>query len=373
MTKEGDRRTFLKIGAGVVAGAVVAGVATDAYLSSVIGSNNSSSSSAVASLSNQLASTQNELSSTQGQLSSTAAQLSSAQAQAASLSGQLSSTQAQLTSANSALTSVSSQLTSTQQALTSANSQVTTLNSQVTSLNSELSLANSHAFQFFQTTEIPLVAAIASTMIPTDSNGPGANEAGVIYFLDGQLAGDYGTSANMYFQGPWIQPSTAGPLTVDGVTYSGGSAPARLTAGGGFQYPLTWQNFWRNCLTYTEAYANSAYRANFEDLSAANQTACLTDLWNNKPTNFNGIVPQAWFSELHDMVWAGFFTDPLYGGNQGMVSWKLMGFSGTNQGDAYGEGYTTKELMLMTTPFRLQPQSLTEFQIAAGQTPAGSS
>jgi gluconate 2-dehydrogenase gamma chain len=216
-----------------------------------------------------------------------------------------------------------------------------------------------------------LVSALAEAMIPTDSTGPGAKEAGVIYFLDGQLAGDYGTSANMYFQGPWIQPSTPGPLTVQGITYSGGSAPARLTAGGGYQYPITWQNFWRNCLAYTEAYANSAYGGNFESLSAASQAACLTDLWNNKPTNFVGISPQAWFSELHDMVWAGFFTDPLYGGNQGMVGWQLTAFTGTNQGNAYGEGYTTQQLMLMTTPVRLQPQSLTQFQIAVGELPTG--
>jgi Gluconate 2-dehydrogenase subunit 3 len=124
--------------------------------------------------------------------------------------------------------------------------------------------------------------------------------------------------------------------------------------------------FWRNGLEYLESYANSAYGANFETLSAANQAACLTDLWNNKPTNFQGFTPQAFFSEVHDMVWAGFLTDPLYGGNQGMVGWELIGFTGTNQGNAYGEGYSTLELMLMTKPLRLKPQSLAQFQQMTG-------
>ena len=46
--KEGDRRTFLKIGAGVVAGAAVVGVASVAYYNNVLGNNSSSSSSSVA-------------------------------------------------------------------------------------------------------------------------------------------------------------------------------------------------------------------------------------------------------------------------------------------------------------------------------------
>ena len=75
-TKEGDRRTFLKIGAGVVAGAAVVGVASVAYYNNALGNNSSSSSSAVGSLQNELSSTQEQLSSTQAQLNSTASQLS---------------------------------------------------------------------------------------------------------------------------------------------------------------------------------------------------------------------------------------------------------------------------------------------------------
>jgi gluconate 2-dehydrogenase gamma chain len=222
------------------------------------------------------------------------------------------------------------------------------------------------AIQFFTPAQVSLVNALAETIIPTDSNGPGATTAGVIFFIDGQLATAYGNNSYMYMEGPFVQPNQTSAITVDGVTYSGGSAPARLTSGAGYQYPATLAVFWRNGLEYLESYANSAYGANFETLSAANQAACLTDLWNNKPTNFQGFTPQAFFSEVHDMVWAGFLTDPLYGGNQGMVGWELIGFTGTNQGNAYGEGYSTLELMLMTKPLRLKPQSLAQFQQMTG-------
>lgn len=57
-TKAADRRTFLKIGAGVVAGAAIATVVEVPYYSNLVGGNNSSSSSTVSSLQGQLASAQ---------------------------------------------------------------------------------------------------------------------------------------------------------------------------------------------------------------------------------------------------------------------------------------------------------------------------
>jgi len=112
--------------------------------------------------------------------------------------------------------------------------------------------------------------------------------------------------------------------------------------------------------------SNSAYGGNFETLSAANQVAALTDLANNKPTSFNGLVPSDFFNEVFFMTWCGFLMDPLWGGNQGMVGWELTGFNGVNMGNFYGEGMTTKQLMVSTTPTRLKPASLAQFQQASG-------
>ena len=54
------------------------------------------------------------------------------------------------------------------------------------------------------------------------------------------------------------------------------------------------------------------------------------------------------------MIWSGFLMDPLYGGKRAWSAWDFSGFNGTNQGNFYGEGHTTKELMVATTPTRLQ-------------------
>ncbi len=336
-----DRRNFLKIGAGVVGGLVVgAGIG---YLAK--GSSTTTSTSV----------------STETMTGGTSTVTSTETATGPGVTSTVTSTAPPVTATST------STVTSTPPAVTST---VTSTETSTTTSTTTSTIASTqpNAFQFFTPAQQAAVAAIAEAMIPTDSNGPGAKEAGVIYFIDGQLAGGYGNNENIYSGGPYVQPGLSGTITVEGVPYTGGS-PAYPTQGSGWQYPLTFQEFWRNCLAYTEEYANSAYGANFENLSAANQTAVLTDLWNNKPTNFVGILPNDWFRELYYFVWSGFFTDPLYGGNQNMVGWSLIGFPGTNQGNAYGEGYTTQQLMLMTTAVPLKPQSLTEFQVASGELP----
>src|SRR5207302_9991061 len=67
--------------------------------------------------------------------------------------------------------------------------------------------------------EQTLVEAIVETIIPSDSSGPGAKEAGVIYFIDRQLAADYGQSANMFRDAPHIPTklpaNSATPLMVN--------------------------------------------------------------------------------------------------------------------------------------------------------------
>ncbi len=402
-----SRRNFLKIGAGVVVGAVVAGAGVAAYESSVIGSNNSSSSSTVASLSGQLSDTQNALNSATAQISTLSSQLGSTQAalgnaqsslsaansQNANLSSQLTATQNSLSTANAQNSSLTQQLTSTQNSLSSASGQISTLQNQVTSANGQISTlknqlttANSQVSSLTTETtnlmsvsdalttlgaqEAACLEAAIQTIIPTDSTGPGGQTAGVLFFLDKQLAGEYGKAGNMYMQAPYVLPNQTGPITVDGVTYSAGTMSGNLSTGYGYQYSMNFRTFWRFSVLGLEAYANSAYGGAFETLSAASQAACLTDLANGKPaaSSFYDINPADFFLELFFMTWCGFLMDPMYGGNRQLIGWNYTGFNGTNTGDFYGEGLTTKELMVASTPTKLQPASLGQFQAAAGYT-----
>jgi len=209
-------------------------------------------------------------------------------------------------------------------------------------------------------------------MIPTDSNGPGAKEAGVIYFIDRMLAGNYGKGGNYYLQGPFVTPQK-GSVTMNGavypdttkapITYPGGTITPRLQAGTAYQYAFNPRQFWRNGLMYLQSYCTSAYSGKFETLTSAQQTIVLQDLFDNKAGAadiFKGPTPAEFFNELHDMVTAGYWTDPLYGGNIGMVGWDLLAFPGVNSGGA--QGHTSIELAQASTPTKLPPLCLSQIQ-----------
>ena len=261
------------------------------------------------------------------------------------------------------IASLQGQLDSLQQ----QQNQVTTLKAQVSQLTSssqsvQTELTTMTGFLRLGLEEQTLLEAIVETIIPTDSNGPGAKEAGVIYFIDRQLASDYGTSGVMYMEGPFVLSGQSGPITVGGVTYPKGTPVQSLPAGTRYQYAMDMRYFWKWGLAALQSYASSAYGANFEQLSAADQAQVLKDVWSNTPNYFNGIVPSDFAWELFFMTWCGFLMDPLYGGNRNMVGWNLVGFNGTNMGDFYGEGHSPLELALSSTPVPLKPASLAQFQ-----------
>lgn len=223
------------------------------------------------------------------------------------------------------------------------------------------------------------VEALAETIIPTDNNGPGAKEAGVIYFIDHMLAGNYGKGGNMYLQGPFIIPQS-GNLTVMGavypsttktaITYSSGTIKPRQQAGTAYQYAFNPREFWRRGLISLENYCTAAKGGKFETLSSATQITVLQEMYDNSPSNtalqtaFQGPNASEFYNDVYDMVVAGFWSDPLHGGNIGMVGWKLIAFNANYWGDDIGLG--ARKLMVAGTPTRLQPKSLAELQQEGG-------
>jgi len=223
--------------------------------------------------------------------------------------------------------------------------------------------------------EKPLVEALAETIIPTDNNGPGAKEAGVIYFIDNMLAGNYGKGGNYYLQGPFITPqkdsvTVMGAIfpstTKTAITYSGGTIAPRMQAGTAYQYAFNPREFWRRGLMFLQEYCKAAKGDKFENLSQDTQITVLQEMFDNSSTNtamqtaFQGPTAAEFFNEIHDMVTAGFWADPLYGGNNGKVGWKLLASNGLNMGAA--QGFTTIQLALSTTPTKLPPLSLGDVQ-----------
>jgi len=53
--------------------------------------------------------------------------------------------------------------------------------------------------------EVRFLEAAVEHLIPTDELGPGARDAGVVVYIDRQLAGSWGVHGRQYRGGPWLE------------------------------------------------------------------------------------------------------------------------------------------------------------------------
>ena len=141
--------------------------------------------------------------------------------------------------------------------------------------------------RFFTQSEALAVAAAASRIFPTDESGSGANEAGVVIYIDRQLAGPWGRDHYRYTEPPFEQDV--------GLEF-------------GYQGKATPREIYREGLRRLQA---------FDELLPAEQDQKLREI---EDTRF--------FNLLRRNTIEGMFCDPLHGGNVDMVGWRLIGFPG---------------------------------------------
>lgn len=166
--------------------------------------------------------------------------------------------------------------------------------------------------RFFTEAEARTAAAAAARVFPSDSNGPGAGQAGVVIYIDRQLASPYGRDRYRYRGEPFVE-----------------GAPEF-----GYQGALTPRQIYRQGLGLLGDFANWDAAAQDERLRS--------------------IEKSEFFQLLRRHTIEGMFCDPMHGGNAGKIGWQLIGFPGPRMSYArdvdthYGE------------PFRPAPESLEE-------------
>ena len=170
--------------------------------------------------------------------------------------------------------------------------------------------------------EAALVGAMADRIFPRDGDSPSATEIGVVTYLDGQLAGGWGSGERFYRQGPFREPETSGH---------------------GYQLSLTPRAVYRNVLPKIDAHAKSTNGGKqFVDLDPKAQDTILTDLQNGKvdlglASGPNGFTSASFFTMFLQNVTEGLFADPAYGGNKDLAGWKWVDYPGDPM--AYGDDY----------------------------------
>jgi gluconate 2-dehydrogenase gamma chain len=159
---------------------------------------------------------------------------------------------------------------------------------------------------YFNAEEWTFVSAAVDRLIPADESGPGGVGAGVPEFIDRQLEMPYGHGAYTYMLGPFM--SDLDPTL-------------------GYQLPYTPRELYRRGIALANKACRATHGVSFEKLSSAQQDAFLGLL---EAGRIEGDAPPAaaFFAQLLENTREGFFADPMYGGNRGMGSWKLIGFPG---------------------------------------------
>lgn len=163
---------------------------------------------------------------------------------------------------------------------------------------------------FLTDKEYAQVTAIFDCLIPADELTPSASELGCVGFIDHQLAGAYGDAYANYQVGPFVA----------------GTGPQ------GNQSSLSPRELYRQGLSALEADCQARFKRAFEDLSEAEQTQYLEAMEAGEihyPVLEASISSaKAFFQQLLKDVREGFLSDPIYGGNRGMVAWRMIAFPG---------------------------------------------
>jgi gluconate 2-dehydrogenase gamma chain len=159
---------------------------------------------------------------------------------------------------------------------------------------------------YFHAAEWAFINAAVARLIPSEGEGPGGLEAGVPEFIDRQMELPYGHGAYFYLKGPFLEDS-----------------PPSL----GYQLRFTPREIYRLGIAAGNSATQASRGKDFAQLPATDQDRFLAAMEKGEET-FTTVPAAVFFAQLLTNAKEGYFSDPLYGGNRGMVAWKWIGFPG---------------------------------------------
>ena len=159
---------------------------------------------------------------------------------------------------------------------------------------------------YFTKAEWAFIVAAVDHLIPADEYGPGAIAAGVPEFIDRQMETPFGHGKLWYMEGPFH---------TDQVPELG------------YQLNQNPREVYRHGIQACDAWCVKTHGKVYAELDKGRQEQILKDLQAGKIA-FDSVPSKTFFSFLLANTKEGFFADPIYGGNKGMVGWKMVGFPG---------------------------------------------
>lgn len=163
---------------------------------------------------------------------------------------------------------------------------------------------------FMNDNDFELVEAVMERIYPKSDAGPGAKALGAAYYLDSQLAGQYGSNAKEYMQGPFYE-----------------GLPTQ-----GYQSPLRRAEYFTLGFGKLNDEAKDKHDKAFQELEEKDMDAILQDFQDGK---IDMGVPEKiatapfFFTMLRAVTLEGVYSDPVYRGNRNMDGWKMKDFPGS--------------------------------------------
>lgn len=161
-------------------------------------------------------------------------------------------------------------------------------------------------YECFSADEAAFTETMVNVMCPADQFTPNGVDCGLAIFMDRQLSGAYGKGAGRYMSGPWAQ------------------GKPQL----GLQLPLTPEQFFKAGVEAANRQAQSKFGKTFDQLQPAEADGFLAAIADGKISD-DAVPLAAWFNELvYPLFVQACYADPLYGGNNNKVFWKMLGYPG---------------------------------------------
>src|ERR1700733_14476855 len=171
---------------------------------------------------------------------------------------------------------------------------------------SRTSAASNYAPTYFSVAEWAFIKAAVGRLIPSEGAGPGGGDAGVPEFIDRQMELPYRHGAYFYLKGPFLD-----------------NTPPTL----GYQLRYTPREIYRLGIAAANSATHKSQGKDFSQLVAADQDRFLASMEKGEAA-FATVPAAVFFAQLLTNTKEGYFSDPLYGGNRGMVAWNWIGFPG---------------------------------------------
>jgi len=158
---------------------------------------------------------------------------------------------------------------------------------------------------FFTQEQYRIVEAATERIFPEDATGPGAKSLGVAFFIDHQLAGEWGFNGRDYMSAPFF----TGEKTQ------------------GYQGRLKRREVFEIGLREMENYSLTKHQNSFAKLSGEQQDEVLK-AFESDEVQLTTISASGFFKTLRSSTLEGVYADPLYGGNMDMKGWTMRNYPG---------------------------------------------